>query len=127
MNRRVFSAMVGLGFAVPSVVLQLALQLHDRVASLGVLPWLFVANLALLFALAAVAADYPIAGRAGRAALIGLGVALLMPGPTAVDAMVMNSDVVVLVPFLLLLAMLACAEAGLYLLATRTSGAAERS
>ena len=127
MNRRVFSGMVGFAIALPSVALQLALLFRDHSSAEGAGLQLGVANLALVIAVAALAADFPLAGRAGRAALIGLGTALVMPGPTALDAVVLQWDpvldggtwVVVALPYLLLLAMLACAEAGLYLLATR--------
>ena len=127
MNRRVFSAMMGIGIGVPFAVLQLAFLVHGYLPALTVMSRLFLANLVLLLALGAVAADYPLASRGGRAALIGVGVALLMPGPTAVDSLVMLSGpaldagswLAALLPYLLLLAMLGCAEAGLYLLATR--------
>jgi hypothetical protein len=127
MNRRVFSALVGIAVAVPSASVQFAVLVHGRPPSLSSLPWLGIANLVLLAGLVAVAADYPLAGRAGRAALIGLGVALVMPGPTALDSVVMlaapgwdaGTWLVILMPYVLLLGMLALAEAGLYLLATR--------
>jgi hypothetical protein len=114
--------MVGLAIAVPSAVLQFAILFQDHPPALRLLPSVGIANLVLLVALVAVAADYPLAGRQGRAALIGLGVALVMPGPTAVDSVVMlSAPPAILVPYVFLLAMLACAEAGLYLLATRPS------
>lgn len=127
MNRRVFSAMVGFAVGLPAAALQLALLFRDHSSAQDSWLQLCVANLALVFAVAALAADYPPAGRAARAALIGLGTALVLPGPTALDAVVMQWDpaldggtaVVVALPYVLLLAMLACAEAGLYLLATR--------
>ena len=127
MNRRLFSAMVGLAIAVPSASVQFAVLVHGRPASVSSLPWLGLANLVLLAGLVAVAADYPVAGRSGRAALIGLGVALVMPGPTALDSVVMlaapgwdaGTWLVILRPYLLLFGMLIFAEAGLYLLATR--------
>ena len=86
-----------------------------------------MANVILVVAVAALAADYPPADRAARAVIIGLGTALVVPGPTALDAVVMQwgsglddgTGIVLALPYLLLLAMLACAEAGLYLLATR--------
>jgi hypothetical protein len=126
MNRRVFSGMVGFAVGLPAAALQLALLFRDHSSAQDSWLQLCVANLALVFAVAALAADFPPAGRAGRAALIGLGTALVMPGPTALDAVVMQWDpaldgagVVAALPYVLLLAMLACAEAGLYLLATR--------
>jgi hypothetical protein len=127
MNRRVFSAMVGVAIALPSAVLQLALVVHAHPAAMNFLPWLAAGNLVLLAALVATAADYPLAGREGRAALVGFAVALVMPAPTALDSILtFSAPPAILLPYVLLLGMLACAESGLYLLATRP-GAAERS
>ena len=120
MNRRVYGAWVGITIAIPSAVVQLAVLVRGHPVATNLLPWVVVGNLVLLAAVVAVAADYPLADRAGRAALVGLGVALVMPGPTALDSVVMLSvPPAILWPYLLLLGMLACAEAGLYLLATR--------
>jgi hypothetical protein len=127
MNKRVFSAMVGVAVALPSAVVQFALVVHAHPAAINFLPWLAVGNLVLLAALVAAAADYPLADREGRAALVGFAVALVMPAPTALDSILtFSTPPAILLPYLLLLGMLACAEAGLYLLATNT-GAAERS
>ena len=134
MNRRVLAAIVGFGIAFPSVVLQLAWILRSQPPALSAWPQLCIANLALLLAAGAFCADYPLTGRAGKAALTGLLAAVLIPGPTALDAVVMHADpgwdvgtwLAVAMPYLLLLAMLACAEAGLYLLATRPRVAPDR-
>jgi hypothetical protein len=127
MNRRLFSAMVAVALALPSVVLQLALLIRSHPSALAAWPQLGITNVVLVVAMAALASDYSVAGREGRAALIGLGAALLLPGPTAFDSVAMRwgagadagTWLVILLPYMLLLAMLACAEAGLYLLATR--------
>jgi hypothetical protein len=120
MNRRVDSALVGITIAIPSAVVQFALLVRGHTFATNLLPWVVMGNMVLLAAVVAVAADYPRADRAGRAALVGLGVALVMPGPTALDSVVMlSAPPAILLPYLLLLGMLACAEAGLYLLATR--------
>ena len=90
-----------------------ALTLHDWAA-------LLVANGVLLVGACALAADFPLADRFGRAALVGIGVPLLIPGPTALDSTVQAFDPALsALPNMLVLLMLGCAEAGIYLLATR--------
>ena len=86
-----------------------------------------VANLVLLALLCAVGADFSLAGRRARAALLGIGVALLIPGSMILDELVAFSSpdwdagtwFMVLLTYLSLLGALSVAEAGLYLLATR--------
>ncbi len=98
-------------------------------------PGLIVANLVLLAGACALAADFPLAQRQGRAVLVGIAVPLLLPGPTVVDGIVHDLSLVsgsagwlpLALPSVLLLMMLGAAEAGIYLLATRPHGAAERS
>lgn len=92
---------------------------------------LVIANVVLLGLLCTVAADYPLARRGGRAALVGCGVALLFPGSIALDQVVAMSTadwdvgtwLAVALPYVLLLVALSVAEAGLYLLATRPTAA----
>jgi len=126
LNRRVSFALAAPAVAVPFQAVQLALVLeHDAHPA----PWqaLAAANLILLVGLCALAADFPLAGRNGRALLVGAAIPLLLPGPTVVDTVAKmfasGADPTPWLPFLflylLLLLMLGCAEAGLYLLATR--------
>jgi len=89
-----------------------ALSLHDWAA-------LLVANAVLLAGACALAADFPLADRFGRAVLVGIAVPLLIPGPTALDSTVQAFDPVSALPNLVVLLMLGCAEAGIYLLATK--------
>jgi hypothetical protein len=120
MHRRVKFALSAPVLVVPFEALQAAvlmrlgaLSLHDWVA-------LLVANAVLLVGACALAADFPLADRFGRAALVGIGVPLLIPGPTAVDSTVQAFDPALsALPNVVVLLMLGCAEAGIYLLATR--------
>jgi hypothetical protein len=88
---------------------------------------LVIANIALLGLLCTGAADYSLAGRAGKAALVGCGVAMLVPGSIALDNIVAMSTgawdagtwLAAMLPYVILLITLSVAEAGLYLLATR--------
>lgn len=111
--------------ALPFLAVQLALAVSRAPAAVS-FPALGVANLFLLVGACAVAADFPLAKRRGRAALVGIGIPMLMPAPTVLDVAVKladPSDLALLIPFLvlnlLLLMMLGCAEAGIYLMATR--------
>ena len=125
MSARVQAALVGAFIALPFQAVQLALAVgHERVAAS--FQALGVANLVLLIGVCALAADFPLAKRRGRAALVGIGIPMLLPGPTVLDGLVsaMNpTDALAWAPFLvlnlLLLMMLGCAEAGIYLMATR--------
>lgn len=126
MHPRVFFALSAPVLALPFQAVQLALLLRNEA---GAPSWeaLAIANLVLLFGACALAADFPLANRTGRAVLIGIGIPLLLPGPTVVDAVarVVNpgTDYSAWIPFLVLylvlLLILGCAEAGIYLLATR--------
>jgi hypothetical protein len=126
MNPRIVFALVAPVVAIPFQVVQLALMLQHFVPAPS---WqmLLVANVVLLIGACALAADFPLADRAGRAVLVGTAIPLLLPGPSVVDMMVRvfvpGTDFTPWVPFLLLylllLLMLGCAEAGIYLLATR--------
>lgn len=125
-------ALLGAAVAVPVqafelwVFYQTAAARHD--ASLKVL---LVANLALLGLLSAFAADFSLLRRGGKAILLGIGVAVLLPGSVILDQVVAASSpewdattwLAVLLPYLMLLLALSAAEAGIYLLATwpRTS------
>ncbi len=118
--------MVGAFVALPFQAVQLMLALTYVPIGAPPLPALGLANLVLLIGVCTPASDFPIAGRGGRAALIGIGIPMLLPGPTVLDAAVRvvdPSDLMIGIPFLvlnlLLLLMLGCAEAGIYLLATR--------
>ena len=90
-----------------------ALVLHDWQA-------LLVANVVLLVGVCALAADLPLADRFGRAVLIGVGVPLLIPGPTALDSTIQSTyPALSALPNLVVLLALGCAEGGIYLMATR--------
>ena len=80
-----------------------------------------IANAVLLAGACALAADIPLADRGGRAILVGVGVPLLMPGPTVADSLAQAAYGLTLyaLPSVLLLVILGSAEAGIYLLATR--------
>jgi hypothetical protein len=106
--------------AVPFQVLQAAVLMHLGVVVLHDWEALLVANVVLLAGLCALAADLPLADRLGRAVLIGVGVPLLIPGPTALDSVVQAADPALsALPNLAVLLALGCAEAGIYLMATR--------
>lgn len=90
-----------------------ALDLHDWEA-------LLVANLVLLAGVCALAADLPLADRFGRAVLVGVGVPMLIPGPTALDSTIQATfPALSALPNIAVLLALGCAEAGIYLIATR--------
>ena len=90
-----------------------ALAIHDWQA-------LFVANVVLLVGVCALASDIPLADRFGRAVLIGVGVPLLIPGPTALDSTIQSTyPALSALPYIAVLLALGCAEAGIYLMATR--------
>jgi hypothetical protein len=126
LHPRVFFAILAPVVALPFQAIQLALLLRQDA---GTPSWesLAIANLVLLVGACALASDFPLTDRTGRAVLVGIGIPLLLPGPTVVDtlARVFNpgTDYSLWMPFLLLylllLLMLGCAEAGIYLLATR--------
>ncbi|HEV2477113.1 MAG TPA: hypothetical protein VGX22_11265 [Candidatus Dormibacteraeota bacterium] len=120
MHLRVKFALSALALVVPFQSLQAAFLL--RLGALSLHDWsaLLVANVVLLVGACALAADFPLADRFGRAVLVGVGVPLLIPGPTALDTTVQSFDPALsALPNLVVLLMLGCAEAGIYLLATR--------
>jgi hypothetical protein len=120
MHRRILFALVAPALAIPFQALQAAVLL--RLGALSLHDWsaLLVANVVLLVGACALAADFPLADRFGRAVLVGIGVPLLIPGPTALDSTIQAFDPVLsALPNLVVLLMLGCAEAGIYLLATR--------
>jgi hypothetical protein len=120
MHRRIFFALVAPALAIPFQALQAAVLM--RLGALSLHDWsaLLVANVVLLVGACALAADFPLADRFGRAVLVGIGVPLLIPGPTALDSTIQAFDPVLsALPNLVVLLMLGCAEAGIYLLATR--------
>ena len=127
MRLRIFCAVAGALIALPFQIVQLALLLDRDPGGLASWPALGAANLILLVGVAALAADFPLARRSGRAALVGIGIPMLLPGPTVIDGVARifdpGTNYVLLIPFLvlnlLLLLMLGFAEAGIYLLATR--------
>jgi hypothetical protein len=120
MHPRVSFALAAPVVVVPFQALQAAVLL--RLGALSLHDWaaLVVANAVLLVGACALAADFPLADRFGRALLVGIGVPLLIPGPTALDSTVQAFDPALsALPNLFVLLMLGCAEAGIYLLATR--------
>ena len=131
MNRRLLCAGGGALVALPFLALQAGFEVRDHPAALQAWQQLAVANAILLIGACAVAADFPLASRAGRALLVGIGIPLLLPGPTVLDVMVPvfqpGSDLAswpfLLIPNLVLLLLLGGAEAGIYLLATRPRSA----
>lgn len=132
MSRRILFALSAPVVAVPFQAMQLALVVeHDPNPA----PWqaLAVVNLLLMLGVCALFADFPLARRGGRALLVGASIALLLPGPTVLDTaakvLASGGDPAPWLPYLLLyllvLLMLGCAEAGLYLLATRPEVSAD--
>jgi hypothetical protein len=120
MHRRIRFALCAPALVVPFQALQAAVLM--RLGALSPHDWaaLLMANVVLLVGACALAADFPLADRFGRAALVGIGVPLLIPGPTALDSTVQAFDPALsALPNMLVLLMLGCAEAGIYLLATR--------
>lgn len=120
MHRRFLLALTAPFLAVPFQALQAAVLM--RLGALSLHDWgaLLVANVVLLVGACALAADFPVADRFGRAVLVGIGVPLLIPGPTALDSTVQSFDPALsALPNVVVLLMLGCAEAGIYLLATR--------
>src|SRR5947209_11050410 len=129
MRNRIRWARAGAAVALPFLVLQLAYELKLHPDAGASLTKLGVANAIALLAASAVAADFPLAGRQGRAVLVGVAIPLLLPGPIVLDqAVALNvawTDLAAyglfLVPNLLLLVMLGASQAVIYLLATRPS------
>jgi hypothetical protein len=121
MNRRLLLACAAPAVAVPFQVCQAEVLFRAGAISAHDWPALLVANVVLLVGACALAADFPLADRLSRALLVGIGVPLLLPGPTVVDSLVHAVDpgLLFVLPNLLLLMMLGSAEAGIYLLATR--------
>ncbi|TMD99139.1 MAG: hypothetical protein E6I72_01595 [Chloroflexi bacterium] len=130
MKRRLVGGGIGAVIALPWLALQLfgfVDAVDPHALSGGALPGLMVANLALLCVFVAVASDFlSTSVRAWRAALIGIGVAFLVPGPFMVDFFVVEGRgggvaywIQVLVPNLVLLMLFGGSAAGIYLLATR--------
>jgi hypothetical protein len=119
-NRRVLFALSAPVVVVPFQVLQAAVLM--RLGALAFRDWevLLVANVVLLVGVCALAADIPLADRLGRAVLVGVGVPLLIPGPTALDSTIQATyPALSALPNLVVLLALGCAEAGIYLMATR--------
>ena len=119
-NPRVLFALSAPAVAVPFQLLQAAVLMH--LGALTGRDWqtLVVANVVLLAALCALAADLPLADRFARAILVGVGVPLLIPGPTALDSIIQSTyPALSALPNLAVLLALGCAEAGIYLMATR--------
>jgi hypothetical protein len=120
MYRRIHFALAAPALVIPFQALQAGVLM--RLGALSLHDWatLVVANVILLLGACALAADFPLADRFGRAALVGIGVPLLIPGPTALDTTVQAFDpALIALPNVVVLLMLGCAEAGIYLLATR--------
>jgi hypothetical protein len=120
MYRRLHFALAAPALVIPFQALQAGVLM--RLGALSPQNWtaLVVANVILLLGACALAADFPLADRFGRAVLVGIGVPLLIPGPTALDSTVQAFDPALsALPNLVVLLMLGCAEAGIYLLATK--------
>jgi hypothetical protein len=120
MPRRIHLALAAPALIVPFQALQAAVLI--RLGALSLHDWtaLLVANVVLLVGACALAADFPLADRSGRAVLVGIGVPMLIPGPTALDTTIQAFDPALsALPNVVVLLMLGCAEAGIYLLATR--------
>jgi hypothetical protein len=120
MHPRVRFALAAPVLVLPFEALQAAVLI--RLGALSLQDWaaLLIANAVLVVGACALAADFPLADRFGRAVLVGIGVPLLIPGPTALDSTIQAFDPALsALPNLVVLLMLGCAEAGIYLLATR--------
>ena len=120
MHPRIRFALAAPALVIPFEALQAAVLM--RLGALSPNDWagLLVANAVLLLGACALAADFPLAGRVGRAVLVGIGVPLLIPGPTAIDSAVQAFDPVLsALPYMMVLVMLGCAEGWIYLKATR--------
>jgi hypothetical protein len=120
MPRRIHLALAAPALIVPFQALQAAVLI--RLGALSPHDWtaLLVANVVLLVGACALAADFPLADRSGRAVLVGIGVPMLIPGPTALDTTIQAFDPALsALPNVVVLLMLGCAEAGIYLLATK--------
>lgn len=115
--------------AAPLQAVQVVFLLRHEALAAAAWPQLLAVNAVLLAGAAAVGADLPIAGRTARALLIGVGVPLLVPAPTVFDGIVVASGMNIvyalplLLPNLVLLLALGCAEAAIYLFATRRTPA----
>jgi hypothetical protein len=127
MRKRFVNGLLGAAVAAPVQAFELWVFYQTAAARHGAsLRVLVVANLALLGLLCAVAADFSLAQRGGKAILLGIGVAVLLPGSMILDQVVAASSpewdattwLAVLLPYLMLLLALSAAEAGIYLLAT---------
>lgn len=129
MTRRAVCALAAAAMAAPLQAVQAVFLLRHQALAAGAWPQLLAVNAVLIAGAAAVGADLPLAGRAARALLIGVGVPLLLPAPTVFDGIVVASGMNIvdalplLLPNLALLLVLGCAEAGIYLLATRPTPA----
>lgn len=88
MSRRVLFALAAAAVAIPFQALQAEVLAHAGLVAGRDWAPLVVANLVLLVGAGAVAADFPLAHRSGRALLVGVGVPLLLPGPTVIDSVV---------------------------------------
>src|SRR5258708_30793710 len=92
MRPRILFALAASAVAVPFQAMQAAELM--RLGALSPHDWaaLLVANLVLLVGACALAADFPLADRLGRALLVGIGVPLLIPRPTALDSTIQGFD-----------------------------------
>lgn len=120
MHPRVRFAIAAPAVVLPFEALQAAVLLRLGALTTGDWVALVIANVLLLLGASALAADFPLAGRVGRAVLVGIGVPLLIPGPTALDSTVQSFDPVLsALPYAMVLALLGFAEGWIYLQATR--------
>ena len=124
MSRRLILAVAAVAVAAPLQAVQAVVLVRAGLVSAADWQALLVANAVLMAGAAAVASDFVPAKRTARAMLVGIGVPMLLPGPTVVDSIVhalpdVGSWLALLVPNLLLLMLLGAAEAWVYLRATR--------
>lgn len=129
MTRRAAGALAAVAMAAPLQAVQVVFLFQHEALAAAAWPQLLAVNAVLIAGAGAVGADYPIAGRTARALLIGVGVPLLVPAPTVFDGIVVASGMNIvdalplLLPNLVLLLVLGCAEAAIYLFATRPTPA----
>ena len=124
MSRRVLAAIAGASVAAPLAAVQAVVLLRAGLLSAADWQVLLGANIVLMIGCGSIAADFVRAGRTGRAILVGVGVPMLLPGPTVLDSVVQalpgaGSWLALMGPNVVLLAVLGVAEAWVYLRATK--------
>lgn len=128
MKLRLVDAFLGACIAAPVQAFELWVFYQTAAAHRSApLASLIVANAALLALLCSLAADFSLVQRGGKSILLGVGVAVLMPGSVILDQVIASSSpdwdlttwLLVLLPYAMLLLALSAAETALYLVATR--------